>query len=396
MSETISSVVFLFLIATIMSAQQIPRIDGTIIPAAELERHLADLREAANVHGLSVTIFTGEEVLFESALGSRNLDTGEPLQNTDVFYAASLSKPLFAYIVLRLVDAGTLDLDRPLVDYLDQPLGDYPFPEAYEGFGDLEADPRHRQITARMCLSYTSGLPNWRYLTPTGINFGRPLEIENDPGTFYSYSGEGIQLLQLVVEQVTGERLEALARRHAFEPFGMAMSSYLWRESFEGNYAVGHRKRKKVIERRKRDREYAAGSMETTPADYVRFLQAMLRGEGLSDTMYQKMLTPQIAITSERQFGPRRLKETDANRDIELSYGLGWGLYRTPHGRAVFKEGHLEGWEHYAIFYPDNGLGVLIMTNSSNGEAIFKELLEVAMGDRWLPWEWENYVPYDN
>jgi CubicO group peptidase (beta-lactamase class C family) len=245
-----------------------------------------------------------------------------------------------------------------------------------------------------MCLSYSSGLPNWRYIGPRGINMNRKLEIESDPGTFYSYSGEGIQLLQLVVEQVTGRGLEELAEEHVFDPLGMDMTSFVWQERFEGNYAIGHRRKKKALPRRKRDREYAAGSMETTPEDYVRFLQAVMRGEGLSEVAYRDMLSPQIAITSRRQFGPGRWEVTDANRDIELSYGLGWGLYTTPYGPAVFKEGHLEGWEHYAVFYPDSGVGLLIMTNSSNGESIFKEILEVAVADSWLPWEWENYIPY--
>jgi D-alanyl-D-alanine-carboxypeptidase/D-alanyl-D-alanine-endopeptidase len=68
---------------------------------------------------------------------------------------------------------------------------------------------------------------------------------------------------------------------------------------------------------------------------------------------------------------------------------------QTPHGRAAFKEGHGDGFEHYSILFPERGIGVLLMTNSDNGESAFKELLELTIADTYTPWQWENYVPYD-
>lgn len=245
-----------------------------------------------------------------------------------------------------------------------------------------------------MCLSHSTGFPNWRYIGKSGINMEKALEIEFEPGTYYSYSGEGIQLLQFVAEQITEQNLERLAKKYVFDPFGMDMTSFLWQERFESNYAVGHYKKKKVVDRRKRDEEYAAGSMETTPADYAKFIQAMLGKEGLASETYTDMISPQIPIVSTQQFGPNMWVKTDKNNAIELSYGLGWGIYKTPHGKAVFKEGHLRGWEHHVVFYPEHDLGILIMTNSSHGDSIFKELLEFMMGDAWMPWYWENYIPY--
>lgn len=55
----------------------------------------------------------------------------------------------------------------------------------------------------------------------------------------------------------------------------------------------------------------------------------------------------------------------------------------------------MDGWEHYAIFYPSKNIGMVIMCNSSNGEGIFKEILELAMADKWMPWYWENFIPYN-
>lgn len=392
--QTCCSLLF-FLLSLNLPAQDISRIDQSTISVNALDSELQRLTEAANVHGMAVAVLSSEEVLFQKAYGYSNLKTKTPLKLTHNFYAASLSKPLFAFIVMKLVDQGVLDLDKSLVTYLDQPLYTYKFKHGYEGYDDLEGDDRYQSITARMCLAHTTGFPNWRYIGKAGINMEKPLTIETDPGTVFGYSGEGIQLLQFVVEQITDRKLEELAQEHVFQPFDMQMTSYLWQDRFEGKYAVGHAKKKKVLERKKRNVEYAAGSMDTTPADYIKFLQAMLAKEGLSEKAYTELIKPQIRIRSLQQFGSNSQKMTDANDDIQLSYGLGWGLYETPHGPAVFKEGHIMGWEHYVIFYPAQDLALMIMTNSSNGEGIFKELLETAVGDRWMPWYWENYFPYN-
>jgi CubicO group peptidase (beta-lactamase class C family) len=134
--------------------------------------------------------------------------------------------------------------------------------------------------------------------------------------------------------------------------------------------------------------------METTIADYSRFVAAVLQGKGLTKNAHQEMFSPQIFIHSVKQFPSLRTDTTDEYKKIQLSYGLGWGLLVSPYGKAFFKEGHDDGWEHYTINFPDRKTGIIIMTNSSNGESVFKELLEKVIGDTVTPWQWENYVPY--
>jgi CubicO group peptidase (beta-lactamase class C family) len=376
-------------------SQSIERIDNSIISTTVLDKEIQRLKNAGNVHGLTISIVTKDSILFQKAYGSRNLKEKQTLKTSHNFYAASLSKPLFAFIVMKLVDIGKIDLDKPLVEYLENPIYSYEFQHDYENFKDLKDDKRYEKITARMCLSHTTGFPNWRYIGKFGMNMEKPLEIEFEPGTFYSYSGEGIQLLQFVVEQITKKGLEELAQEYVFKPFKMNMTSFLWQEKFDTNYAVGHYKKRKTLERRKRKEEYAAGSMDTTPEDYTKFIQAILAEKGLSKTMFEEFFKPQIQIESKQQFGKNRLIKTTENRDIELSYALGFGTYKTPYGKAIFKEGHSPGWEHYTIFYPSQNLGIIIMTNSSNGESIFKELLEISTRDKWMPWYWENFTPYN-
>lgn len=164
-------------------AQDINRIDGTSISTQALDQKLSDLQKAANVHGLTVSIVTKDTILFQKAYGTSNITEDTPLKVTDNFYAASLAKSLFAYLVMNLVEEGRLDLDKPIVEYLDQPLPTYTFPESYEGYQDLANDERYKKITARMCLSHTTGFPNWRYIGKRGINMEKELSIEFEPGT---------------------------------------------------------------------------------------------------------------------------------------------------------------------------------------------------------------------
>jgi serine-type D-Ala-D-Ala carboxypeptidase/endopeptidase len=107
------------------------------------------------------------------------------------------------------------------------------------------------------------------------------------------------------------------------------------------------------------------------------------------------MFTPQMRLRSVQQFGPLRFKDSTLNDAIELSSGLGWLLLKSPYGFGAFKEGHGDGFQHYSILFPEKGIGIVIMTNSDNGESIFKELLETAIADTFTPWYWENYIPYN-
>jgi len=139
--------------------------------------------------------------------------------------------------------------------------------------------------------------------------------------------------------------------------------------------------------------------MQTTLDDYATFLSAVMQGKVLDAKMSAEMLRPQIAIRSAHQFPSLATETTAANDPIHLSYGLGWGLYSSRYGRAFFKEGHDEGWRHLALCFEgrgakNKGAGILIMTNSSNGEGIFKPLLDGLLGPTQFPFEWEQYTPY--
>ena len=242
------------------------KLDGTYITTVELETFVEDIMEKADVAGLSCAILNDSHVVYQKAFGYKNKSDGTRNDEQTLFSAASFSKPVFAYLVMVLAEEKVIDLDSPLYEYLDMPLYEYP------GYAELKADERYKQITARMVLSHTTGFQNVRFVEPDGR-----LKFLFSPGERHSYSGEGINLLQMVIEEVTGKGLEALAQEKVFQPLSMTRSSYVWQTEFEDNYAYPHdqygRQQGWKIQQTQAG---AGGSMVTTARDYARFIAGIM------------------------------------------------------------------------------------------------------------------------
>ncbi len=247
-----------------------------------------------------------------------------------------------------------------------------------------------------MCLSHTIGLPNWRWVSRTGeFTPEGELHFYFDPGIEYSYSGEGLMLLQYVIEEITGKSMDVIAQERVFDPLKMDMTSFIHQPRFENKYCNGHDKKQQVLEIDISDEVSVAGSMSTTVKDYSKFLEHIFYLEKNKSPITKKLFEPNIKIHSKKQFGELSLEKTDENQDINLSYGLGWGIFTTFHGPGYFKEGHGEGFQHYSVIFPQKGMGILLMANSDNAESIFKEVLEIGIGDIYTPWFWEDYIPFN-
>ncbi|HRD80597.1 MAG TPA: serine hydrolase domain-containing protein [Saprospiraceae bacterium] len=376
---------------TIGQSQQIARLDGSKISFTEIDKTVKLLMDTANVQGLDLAILNNKKTVFIKSYGYKNKLQNELLDTASVMYGASFSKAVFAYLTMKLVQEKVIDLDKPLCKYLSKPISEY------EYFSDLKSDERWKLITARMCLSHTTGLPNVRWLHPTtgaedtlGV-----IRIYFMPGTKYAYSGEALKLLQLVVEEITSKTVEDLAIEKVFNPIGMKRTGFIWHKEFDDNYAIGHLQDGTLNPKKKRTTPVASGSLVTTISDYSKFIEFVMRQKGLDKKMYTEMLTPQIKIYSKVQFPTITEETTTENKAIDLSYGLGWGLLKCKYGKAFFKEGHDDAWRNYNINFIDKGISIIIMTNSANGELIFKELLETLIGDTFTPWKWETYFPYN-
>lgn len=386
-----SIITFLFLLishSVALSANEMrefTRADGKTLETSHIDATVHRLMEAGDVTGLGLALLADGKVVYIKAYGLADRDEGRALQTDTVMYGASLTKAAFACMVMTLVDEGILDLDRPIADYLPKPL------DQYEDYVDLADDDRWRSWTMRMLLSHQAGLPNWRWFSES-----QELDILFEPGSRFAYSGEGIQVAQLTLEEGIGLDVNALMQERIFDRFGMQRTSMLWREDFRPNFARGHDEEGKNLGHNARQSVRAAGSMDTTLEDYSAFLAGLMRGESLTARSRNDMLTPQIAITARHQFPTQFPVDTDTNNAINLSYGLGWGLFQSRFGPAFFKEGHDDGTNNYALCLDEAGLCMLLLSNSSNGESIFLYLANELLGETGLPWEWEGYIPYDH
>ncbi|QLE03005.1 serine hydrolase [Galbibacter sp. BG1] len=374
-----------------VQAQTIERLDGSIITNDSLNHKITQLMTDAEVHGMAITVFNDDKIAYKETFGFKNKPNNERLQGNTNIYGASLSKAVFSVLVMKLVEEEVIDLDTPLESYLPRKIYEYtPQTRWHDDFSSLEEDSLYTKITARMCLAHTTGLPNWRWNEPD-----HKLRVHFEPGTRYSYSGEGFVYLQVVLEKITGKGLEELAQTYIFKPLGMNNSSYQWQSRFNRDFAYGHDSEGEIYKKDTDNEPRGGSTLETTGNDYSKFLLAALNEKIISEASWNQIFSPQIRIRSLKQFGPLSKKTTDRYDAIKLSYGLGWGVIQTPYGTGAFKEGHGNGFQHYSILFPNAKKGILMMVNSDNGESIFEALLDVALKDSFTPASWELWVPYN-
>ncbi len=348
------------------------------------------LMREARVTGLALAVIRDGRVAELRAYGLRDVEQALPLTPDTTMYAASLTKGAFAYAVMGLVQDGRLDLDRPIADYLPRPL-----PE-YEKYADLAGDDRWRKLTARMLLAHTAGFPNFRFFTPQGYDEHAKLAFAFEPGSRFAYSGEGINLLQFVIEHGLGVDAGALMQTRVFDRFGMTSSGMTWRDAFAADMALGYDENGQSLGHKQRGAVRAAGSMDTTLRDFAAFLAGLSRGEGLDAAAREQLFGEQVRIHSVQQFPTLSTDTTADNDPIALAYGLGWSVYRTPEGRAFFKGGHDDGTRNIAVCVRDGRDCLLLMSNSSNADGIFAYLIEHKLGPVCFPWYWQSYLPYDH
>jgi CubicO group peptidase (beta-lactamase class C family) len=338
---------------------------------AKLEQSVPQLMKEGDVPGLSIALLRDGELVWSHGFGVKNTKTNEPVADDTVFEAASLSKPVFAYAVLKLFDAGKFDLDKPLNQYLP---GNY----------DVGDDPRLGQITARHVLSHTPGFPNWR---PRG----GALKIHFTPGDRFSYSGEGFVYLSKVIERVTGEKFNDFMKRMVFDPLGMTSSSYVWQESYETLKTFSHNSVGEVTGRNKPEQPNAAASLHTTAHDFGRFVSAILKGTGLKKETLKLMLTPQIKVsesgTNNTARSPEKLSPT-------ISWGLGWGLQTTGDGVSFWHWGDNGDSKAYIVTFEKQKLGVVFFANSVTGLSIAHEIVDLAVGGEQPALAWLKYESY--
>jgi CubicO group peptidase (beta-lactamase class C family) len=354
---------------------------------AKLDKDVRRLMAAAKVEGLGVALIENGSVVSVRTYGLANVAENQPMQRDTIIYGASLTKAAFAYMCMQLVDAGVLDLDKPIGEYLKKPL-----PE-YDNYKDLANDPRWRRITPRMCLTHSTGFDNFWFIEPD-----HKLHIHFEPGTRFSYSGEGMILLQFVIENGSKDKGLALdvgkLTQVNFDRFKMSRTSLQWRSDFRPNLADGFNDKGEAVPHDQRSKVRAAGSMDTTIADLSKFVAALTRHEGLSKASYAEMLRPQLHIGTATQF-PTLAPDLPADRQRKDLYaGLGVVLFDGPEGPGFYKGGHDSQTANTMVCIEKSRDCVLILSNDVRAEAGFGKLVKFILGDTGVPYQWEygNYA----
>ena len=353
-------------------------------PSAQGDADITLLMQLATVPGMAIATVNGGEVSVEG-FGVRRAGTDDKVTGDTVFEAASLSKPVFAAIVMQLATENVIDLTRPLASYLDLPN---------------PSDERARLITATHVLSHSSGWRNWRNNRETALTADFP------PGSKFSYSGEGYYFLQRVVEKLTGKGLSRLARERIFQPLGMLSSGYIWRADLDARLASPHSNRgdpvtsfgartgrafaglvaeagKPVDEWTSDDAEKmlprvdsaipvlpnfmvpnAAASLLTTARDYGTFVRWLLGGGPVAGgrAVLDRMMVQRSTINP------------------SLGWGSGIGLEHMSGREYVWHWGDNPGFKNFVVAEPAHRSAMVLFTNGNAGQRVYERVVRARTG----------------
>lgn len=358
--------------------------------AAAIDAEVARAMASTGAKGLAVAVIEDGRVAYVKSYGLRNAG-GDPLQSNTIMYGASLTKAVFAYTVMQLVDEGVIGLDVPIERYLAKPLPAYTEPEVedlYARWSDLAGDERWRKLTARILLTHSPGFANFGFLEPDG-----KLRFHFEPGARYAYSGDGFILLQFVLERGLGLDLGREMQARVFDRFGMRNTSMIWRPDFRANLTDGWDAEGKTEPHDERSAVRAAGSMDTTVEDFARFAAGFMRGEGLSAGARAEIVRPQLPITTRTQFPTLQPELPVAERRADLAAGLGVIAFSGPQGPAFEKGGHNDITGNTWICVESRRSCVVLLANDVRAEAAFPGLVRFILGETGAPYDWSKNVP---
>jgi len=337
---------------------------GTAALAAEIGRLVPGLMAELHVPGVAIALIRNRRLAWSQGFGVRRAGDPAPVTPGSVFEAASMSKPVLAILALQLVERGRMDLDRPL--------------DARGREGILPELPERTRITARMALSHTTGLPNWR---PGGEEREGPIPQLFRPGARFSYSGEGVFFLQRALERITGTPLAPWADRALFRPLGLAATGYQWTPELGDLQATGHGDDGQPLERSRYLHANAAYTLYSSAEDYARILVEVLRAVRGESRLLSRSSARAAVARQVRLDAREPIERPGRARGTEVYWGLGWSLNATGQGLIAHHSGsNRTGFRCFSQFSPARGTGLVIFTNGTRGGELWTRLV-AAVGD---------------
>jgi CubicO group peptidase (beta-lactamase class C family) len=336
----------LFIQFTNGQTQSIKTVSNRPVKVADLDKLIQATMDSLHIPGVSIAIINNAEIVYHRAFGVKDISTKVPVDGETLFEGASLSKPLFAYFFMKMVDKGIVSLDEPMYKLLPHP-------------SIKDNDVRYQLITPRMVLSHSTGFPNWAKDQPIPITF--------TPGTGFSYSGEAHQYLTayLAVANKTNwkEGLESIFQKEVAAPLGMNHTYYIGNEFIKTHKATGY-EGDSIKELWLPKAFGAAHTVHSEALDYAKFLQAMIIGKGLSENSMKEMLKEQNHFQ----------KDNELLKTGQTGWCLGFSMQPTPNGMRYLHTGNNSGFTSYCCFYKEKKYGLVFFTNSEKAEAFYEKI----------------------
>jgi CubicO group peptidase (beta-lactamase class C family) len=337
---------FCFVISFIAASAQEAESKATV--RVESGQDVSRLLSEHHVPSVSIAQIKGGKLVRTSAYGQQSLDSSAT-SNT-LYNIASLTKPISAEVVLRLVSKRVISLDEPMYKHWTDP--------------DIARDERRKLLTPRIALSHQTGFANWRSET------GNVLTFRNDPGQTFGYSGEGYEYLAHFLENKTGDNLEEHARKLVFRPAGMEATAYTRQPWFEARVAVPADAEGRWLKPTFAGKPVASDLMYTTAADYARFLLRVMKDEGMTQAVATERARVQVSLRNKMcQSIPSEICPD------ELGMGLGWQVLRFKSKTVLMHTGRDPGVYTFTYLCPTTGSGAVILTNGQNGNKLVIPLL---------------------
>lgn len=343
-----------------------------------IDKQVPELMKKFSIPGLSLVVIKDAKIDISKSYGVKNVLTNEDVNDSTIFMAASLTKPVFAYLVLKLNDEGKINIDIPLYTYIPKRvLENYFIGHSMEKQGfNVE---RFKKITGRMVLSHSTGLPMYQATDPLDISF--------EPGTEFNYSPYGFGLLEIAIycalpidiEHYTGTELDDIMKKYVFDPLGMNNSSMIWQDKFRQNAVVGHNLFMKTSGKFFINKQASgASTLYTTIKDYSKLIIAIMNGEGLKNKTKSEMLSPQIQLAEKNNF-----------------WGLGVGLERQDNDYYFWQWGDYGLFKSFMLASNSKKDGVIFFANSYYGLCPTDDIVNITIGGKHPLFEnsiMKNYV----
>lgn len=358
-----TGVCLLLILVSTMSAlgqmkERIHNVEGKSIEVSTLNQHISNIMDSVGAPGLSIAVINNNEIVYHNVFGVSNAKTKEPVTKESIFEGASLSKPIFAYFALKMVEKGILDLDKPLYQYLPHP-GIAP-----------ESQEDYKLITARIVLSHQTGFPNH--------SNDQMIKLAFKPGTGFMYSGEAYQYLAAIIGVQNGigfrRDLNNLFQKEVTQPLQMEHTTFVWDDYLNSHKVFGHNEKGEPTYNKPGPGRWsgetfnAFSSMHSEALEYAKFITAMLKRKGLAPQLFDEMLKEQTKFKEDNP-----LKKENG----QTGWGLGFAQKSTPLGVMHMHTGNNHDFQAYAMFIPKEKFGIVLFTNSPKMVPLLENLSQV-------------------